>query len=96
MRSVSWSPDATRIASGGGDNHVTVWNPHNGSPIYTYTQQRNTINGLAWSPDGKRIVSGSADKTLHIWAAETGADPVICQGHTKAVNAVAFSPVASG
>ncbi len=92
VRSLVWSPDATRIASGGGDDHVTVWNPNNGSAIYTYTQQHNTINGLAWSPDGKRIVSGSSDKTVHIWAAETGADRVICQDHTKAVNAVAFSP----
>ena len=92
MRSLAWSPDATRLASGGGDDHVTVWNPNNGSAIYTYTQQHNTINGLAWSPDGKRIASGSSDKTVHIWAAETGADQVICQGHTKAVNAVAFSP----
>lgn len=92
MTSLSWSPDGTRIATGGGDNHVMVWNPYNGSAISTYTQQRNTINGLAWSPDGKRIASGSSDKTVHIWAAETGADRIICQGHTKAVNAVAFSP----
>lgn len=92
VRPLAWSPDGTWIASGGGDNHVTVWNPENGSAIFTYTQQQNTVNGLAWSPDSKRIVSASHDKTIHIWAVETGAESVICKGHTKGVKAVVFSP----
>ncbi len=92
MRALAWSPDATRIASGGGNDHVTIWNPDDGSAISTYTQQRSTINGLAWSPDGKRIASASSDSTIHIWAVETGADQIVCKGHTNVINTVAFSP----
>src|SRR6266566_1789579 len=59
---VSWSPDGTRIASGGKDGTVQVWDATTGKHILTYpghlqsvlpaTDSPRSVNSIAWSPDG--------------------------------------------
>ncbi|HZC06287.1 MAG TPA: hypothetical protein VE338_11680, partial [Ktedonobacterales bacterium] len=58
---VAWSPDGTRIASGGNDNTVQVWNVKTGHTQVNYTGHIGTVYAVAWSPDGARIASGSDD-----------------------------------
>ncbi len=91
-RVVVWSPDSTRIASCTSFGRVQVWNPNDGSEIYMYKEQLNSIEAMAWSFDSQRIASGGYEKTVQVWEAETGSYRVICRGHTKQINAVAFSP----
>ena len=65
---VAWSPDGTRIASGGYDDTVRVWNAADGSHPYTYTGHSSGVLAVAWSPDGTRIASGGLDGTVQVWA----------------------------
>ncbi len=103
---VDWSPDGKRIVSTSGypggpvRNGVQVWNPLNGSTVFTYTGHSDAVVSVVWSPDGKRIASASVDKTAQVWKATDGSRLFIYRGHTSQVNSVTWSPsglnIASG
>lgn len=100
VSSVAWSPDGTRIASGGADKTAQVWRVGDGHLITSYTGHSASVNYVAWSPDGKRVASASDDKTVHVWDAMTGNLLFMCLGHTDGVHSVLWSPdgkrIASG
>jgi serine/threonine protein kinase len=100
MNAVAWSPDGKRIASGGLDKTVQVWNAATGGNVLTYAGHSYTVFAVAWSPDGKRIASGGLDKAVQVWDASTGGNVFTYTGHTDFVYAVAWSPdgkrIASG
>src|SRR6266700_1277274 len=97
---VALSPDGTRIASGGNDSTVQVWNAKTGKLLLLYTGHTGTVYTLAWSPDGTRIASGSDDSTVQIWDAQSGRLRLTYTGHTAGVRQLAWSPdgtrIASG
>ena len=104
VASIAFSPDGTRIASGGGEDDTTIrlWDSATGEPIgQPMTGHEDMVSSLAFSPDGTQIVSGSGDNTIRLWDAATG-EPIgqPITGHTRSVNSVAFSPdgtrIASG
>jgi WD40 repeat protein len=67
VRSVSWSPDGSSIASGDTYGTIYVWTVAGRKIFFTYQGQKGAVNGVAWSPDGKKIASASADSTVHVW-----------------------------
>ena len=70
---MAFSPDGTRLASGGADNTVRVWDAATGQPVgQPLTGHTDWVNSVAFSPDGHRIASGSADNTVRLWDAATG------------------------
>ena len=97
--SKSYSPDGTKIVSGGLDKTVRLWNAMTGTEIMTLRghgdslefPRRSAVSSVAFSPDGKLIVSGSWDCTVKIWNVETGAEVMTLQ-HPALVNHVVFSP----
>ncbi len=86
---VAWSPDGTRIASGGNDSTVQVWDAKSGHLLLTYTGHTAGVRQQAWSPDGRRIVSGGNDNTIQVWNATTGQRGVAYTEHLGAVFSVA-------
>ncbi len=64
---VAWSPNGRRIASGGKDNSVHIWDASTGNIIYTYRSHTDWLMALSWSPDGKYMASGSVDKKVRVW-----------------------------
>ena len=91
VAAVTWSPDGKRIASGGADQTVQVWDATTGGHILIYRGHRDVPYGVAWSPDGRRIASGSADRTVQVWNAVTGTLIFTYQHHSDTVNAIAWS-----
>ncbi|KAG2346441.1 WD40 repeat-like protein [Suillus weaverae] len=97
VRSVAISPDDRRIASGGDDAVIIIWDTESKqmilNPLVKHTEK---VNSVCFSPDGKRVASGSHDSTVVVWDAETGAvlATLDSQHRRKTVHvwSVSFSP----
>ena len=92
INSAAWSPDGTRIVSGGDDSTVRIWDAQTGESVGKYDGHIGYINSAAWSPDGTRIVSGGSDSTVRIWDAQTGESVGKYEGHSGTIRSVAWSP----
>ena len=69
---IAISQDGEKMASGGWDNKVILWNVKTGEIIRKFIEHTNYVWSVAMSVDAKRIVSGSSDNTIRIWNGETG------------------------
>ncbi len=90
--SVTWSPDGKRLASGGTDKTVKVWDAASGELLGTLQGHTDVVYDVASSPGGKRLASGSWDRTVKVWDAASGKLLGTLQGHQGPVGCVSFSP----
>lgn len=67
INSVAFSPDGSRIVTGGWEGeytnsvqhgHATVWDAKSGDVILKLKGLKSGVNSVAFSPDGKRIATG--------------------------------------
>ncbi len=81
VSAIGWSPDATRIASAGGDGTIRIWDSETGHHILTYRGHVGIIISqvwdMKWSPDGCMIASSGHGSTVRVWDATTGNDLVL-------------------
>jgi serine/threonine protein kinase len=63
---VAFSKDGRRLASGGADGEVRVWDA-DGKPVATFKGHAGRVLGLAFASDGKSLSSGAADGTIRQW-----------------------------
>lgn len=100
VRTLAWSPDGSRIASGSDDKTVQVWDAGSGRLLCTYHGHSIQVNEVAWSSDGSRIASASLDGTIQVWDASSERLLLTYRGHTGMVYTLAWSPdgsrIASG
>lgn len=90
--SVAWSPDGTRLASGGYDYTVRVWDMTTGAALAVLDGHTSAVESVAWSPDGMRLASASSDGTMRVWDTTVGVIMVIPEVHSSPVQSVAWSP----
>ena len=91
MLAVRFSPDGTRLAAGGADNALRVYDTESGRRELLVEQHADWITDLAWSPDGSRIATASRDKSARVFDAKTGAMEAAYLGHEEPVYGIAFS-----
>ena len=60
MLALAFSPDGTRLASGGEDGSLYVWKAPDGTLLQRLQGHRGVVYGVVWSPDGTRLASGAA------------------------------------
>jgi hypothetical protein len=93
---LSISPDGKKLAAGGCDRLVRVWDVSAG---YSATRLEQTIEnhadwvfGVAFSPDGKRLFTASRDKTAKVWDLAAKESAQTFPDHQNSVYAVAVKP----
>ncbi|HZF47607.1 MAG TPA: pentapeptide repeat-containing protein [Polyangiaceae bacterium] len=88
--SISWSPDRTRIASGGWDGTVRLWDRASGKELARLAGHKGGVRAVAWEGPGRRLASGGEDGTVRLWDGASGQELARLEGHEGRVYAVAW------
>ncbi len=87
---VAFSPDGTRLAAGGTDNALSIFDVKSGRREQFLPHHADWVLALAWSPDSSRIATASRDRTARVCDARTGIGETAFTEHAAAVMGIAF------
>ncbi len=96
VMSVTWSPDGTRLASGGrgrgGSGEVFVWEVTSGQRLQSWSEPSAIVYALAWSPTAAVLLSGGSDGSMRWWDVQSGECVRVQEAHQGAVQSLRVSP----
>ena len=93
MLAVAFSPDGTKLAAGGADGAVRVYDVASGKREFLVEQHADWVTAVAFSPDGGRVASASRDKSARVIDAKTGElRSAYVEKHEEPLFALAWAP----
>jgi WD40 repeat protein len=78
---VAWSPDGRRLASGGWDHNVGIWDTDTFETLAILSDHNDLIWVVDWSPDGRRLAVASWFDRVQVWDMETYQPLFALTGH---------------
>ena len=93
IEALRFSPDGTRLASGGRvpDKRVVIWDVQRGGEHLALYGPVSTVFDVAFSPDGEMIASTGGGGLVHVWDARTGLHQISFPDR-QGILSLAFSP----
>ena len=94
VHSLAFSSDGSKLATGGTDSNIHVWNVSTGEELLTIRGHTAGVTSVCWGPNDEIIASGSADQSVVVWDSDTGERRQ--QAHNifpNWITGVAFSPL---
>ena len=80
IKCVAFDPGLQKLAGGGLDGTVTLWDTVGGKLLRTFEWrrsqfewQRSEVASVAFDPAGRRLASGSDNGTVNLWDTASGA-----------------------
>ncbi|OCB31428.1 hypothetical protein A5675_26560 [Mycobacterium malmoense] len=92
VTSVAMSPVGDRMASGGVDGTVRLWDFHTDTEVKRMPEPAGVISRVAFNRTGDVVASGSTDGKIRLW--DITVDTVMTVDTGRPITAIAMSPVA--
>lgn len=73
---LKWNVEENKLASGGNDNKLYVWDGLYDKPLHRFTEHVAAVKAISWSPHQRGILAsggGTADRRIKIWNTTNGA-----------------------
>jgi WD40 repeat protein/serine/threonine protein kinase len=72
VRWLAWSPDGAKLAAGGNDGTVHVWETASGRELQVFQVKHSPVWAVEFSSDGSRVAAWGPDGAIQIWDTNTG------------------------
>lgn len=92
IRSLKWSHDGKKLAGGGDENIVFVYDVQSKKQFGKYESHSDWIRNISWSADDEMIAVASDDHSATVWSIKDGNLLKSHTDHSDYCRDVAFSP----
>ncbi len=91
VNAIAWSPDGKRLASGGDERNILIWDIASGKPVVVLPERPGRITSLTFCGPN-RLASGGSDNLIHVWDLPSAKELSRLVGHTGSVTALVWDP----
>jgi U4/U6 small nuclear ribonucleoprotein PRP4 len=94
---ISWfptsasSPSGIKLATGGGEGHINLWNLEADTPTTTLSGHSGRVAAVEFHPLGRYLASASYDGTWRLWDVESTTELLVQDGHAREVHALSIN-----
>lgn len=92
VQTVAFSPDSSKIASGGLGPDIRLWELDTGDHLTIPNSQTHGFTAFDFSPDGSMLASGGKKGTLKLWETATGQELADFTVGQASIEVLVFSP----